>query len=197
MIFMDYRNSYQCINKNLSHNKDGYQKYSAGILPYSVYRGDIYFLLGKDRVEQTWSDFGGRCEEIDKGKHEATASREFFEETLGSVMDINLLKRRLKQHNHVKIINSKTISNYPYIMYLVLIPYGYYKKIFARTLNYLKYLKIARKNIEKDDIRWFSIQTLLNSIDTNTNNQFNSIILREVFKNTINTHIDEVKTLKN
>ena len=63
-------------------------KYSAGILPYTFdKKGKCHFLLGKD-LEGDWSDFGGRCEFADKNEPTNTAAREFYEETLGSVMTV-------------------------------------------------------------------------------------------------------------
>jgi ADP-ribose pyrophosphatase YjhB (NUDIX family) len=56
-------------------------KMNAGILPYSLRKKTLYFLLGRDVVHQTpmWSSFGGKYE---KGETpEMTASREANEET--------------------------------------------------------------------------------------------------------------------
>lgn len=73
------------------------QKYSennnikaAGILPYAIWSGDIYFLLGEERYQKNfvdslkWSDFGGgrKAHEINILE---TASREFYEETMGCI----------------------------------------------------------------------------------------------------------------
>ena len=70
--------------------------YSAGILPYSVTsNGSVYFLLGKD-YENKWSDFGGRCEASDKSDISVTASREFWEETLGCIFDLSYSKKIIK-----------------------------------------------------------------------------------------------------
>ena len=42
--------------------------YSAGILPYTIWKGNIYFLLGRD-YDNKWSDFGGRAEPNDKAEY--------------------------------------------------------------------------------------------------------------------------------
>jgi 8-oxo-dGTP pyrophosphatase MutT (NUDIX family) len=63
-------------------------RYSAGILPYTFDQtGKCLFLLGKD-YDNDWSDFGGRCEFRDNNEPLNTACREFYEETLGSIMTI-------------------------------------------------------------------------------------------------------------
>lgn len=57
---------------------------SAGILPISRNEhGDVVFLLGKDSRDGVFSDFGGKAEVIDNGDPVNTATREFYEETLG------------------------------------------------------------------------------------------------------------------
>ena len=88
-----------------------YEIYSAGILPYTIYKGTIYLLLGRDS-DNKWSDFGGRVEPKDRSDYETTASREFFEETLGSVYDYDHVKKLLKKCH--KIV-SKTSSGHAII----------------------------------------------------------------------------------
>ena len=73
-----------------------YEIYSAGVLPYTIHKDTIYFLLGRDS-ENKWSDFGGRVEPKDKGDYDVTAAREFYEETLGSVYDYDYTKKILKK----------------------------------------------------------------------------------------------------
>ena len=150
--------------------------YSAGILPYSIsYNGTIYFLLGKD-YENKWSDFGGRCEAADKSDISHTACREFWEETLGCIYDINYIKKIVKR---CKYIESKTHMGYPYYMYLLKIPYKEdYKNYFKTTRSFIDKINIDRKYKEKLDIRWFSIDALNNHIGFFTlKNVFNSTFL--------------------
>ena len=142
--------------------KDLYRsRYSAGILPYTFYDGKLYFLLGKERQTQQWCDFGGHCEKVDKGVIEYTAAREFFEETMGAILDIKVITRMLFNTPQTHIV--KTVSNigHPYTMYIVRIPYKYYRNIFLKILNFLRYTKTHRKFTEKDDIQWVSVETLL------------------------------------
>lgn len=134
--------------------------YSAGVLPYSFSNtGDIYFLLGKD-YENKWSDFGGRCEAADKSDITVTASREFWEETLGCIYDISYVKKVIKKCD---LIESKTHMGYPYYMYLMKIPYKEeYKSYFKSTRTFINGANVDRKYKEKIDIRWFSIDAIDN-----------------------------------
>ena len=69
-------------------NRSIVNRYSAGVLPYTFdQHSNCLFLLGKDN-ENDWSDFGGRCEFKDFSDEKNTASREFYEETLGAVINI-------------------------------------------------------------------------------------------------------------
>jgi hypothetical protein len=73
---------------------------AAGVLPYTVWNGEIYFLLGSSRYYSrrknhatkiqsriVWADFGGSRDSLkDKDEYD-TAAREFGEETLGLFAD--------------------------------------------------------------------------------------------------------------
>jgi hypothetical protein len=175
--------SYKKINK-------GNVRYSAGILPYSFDQsGKLIFLLGKDN-EGDWSDFGGRCEFKDQNNPKNTASREFYEETLGAVLNIQ------ECHNKFdKLIESRTLNGSPYYMYLVFIDFLNYSETFNKTSQFLKYqfdTRITSKLLEKVSIRWVSIDTLLNCIETRQ--QF--IPLRGVFNKTITDFKEDLVQLQ-
>jgi len=151
--------------------------YSAGVLPYCVTNdGNTYFLMGKD-YENKWSDFGGRCEAIDKCDQQCTAAREFWEETMGCIYDLQYSKKVIKRCEYVE---SKTHMGYPYYMYLVKIPYREeYKNYFRCTKNFINGINIDRKYKEKVDIRWFSIDAMDNhrgffTLKTAFNNTFSN-----------------------
>ena len=168
--------TYKKSNKN-------FIRYSAGILPYSFdQNGKIVFLLGKDN-EGDWSDFGGRCEFKDQNNPKNTAAREFYEETLGAVLNIQECNDKMTEN---KKIESVTLNGSPYYMYLVYIDLVNYSDTFNKTSNFLKYqfdTRIVTKLIEKVSIRWVSIDTLLNCIE----NKDQFISLRGVFYKTITT----------
>jgi hypothetical protein len=143
--------------------------YSAGVLPYTFDQdGKCFFLLGKDN-DGDWSDFGGRCEFKDHSDEKCTASREFFEETLGAVININDCIEKLTKGNPVKIV-SKTLNGSPYYMYLLYIDYCNYADSFNKTSNFLRYHYSQEKRdiskiIEKVCIRWVSMDTIINCIE--------------------------------
>lgn len=157
---------------------NNYEIYSAGILPYTYYKGTIYFLLGRD-VDNKWADFGGRVEPKDKGDYESTAAREFLEETLGSVYDYEQTRKLIKKCP--KIV-SKTGSGHPYYMYLLKLEYtDIIRTKFYSTKNFINsvVVTIDKKYIEKNDIRWISMETIEHSIEGKS-----LINLRNVFEYT-------------
>lgn len=157
------------------------QYYSAGILPFSIDEdGRVYFLLGKDTKDNTWSDFGGRCEFSDNGIHLNTATREFYEETIGTIMNIQEMKQILKDKVNFTIIQTKTLNGSPYYTYITKIPFKDYKQDFMNRKQFNEYANIDSKFAEKNDIRWITKETLLDSLYQNE-----IICLRGVFKNTI------------
>jgi len=176
-------------------NKSGVIRYSAGILPYTYdLNGKCLFLLGKDH-DGDWSDFGGRCEFKDSNDEKNTASREFYEETLGSVINITDCNDKLRNGNPIKIV-SKTLNGSPYYMFLLYVEHLNYTEIFNKTSNFLKYHYSQHnekyniyKIIEKNSIRWVSIDTLLNCID---NHQNTLLPLRGVFYKTIDSCKDQL-----
>ena len=178
-------------------NKNNCNKYSAGILPYTFnLQGQLLFLLGKD-AEGDWSDFGGKCEFRDKNEPINTATREFYEETLGAVLDISSCIEKINASPNGNKVISKTLNGSPYYMYLVYVDYMNYTENFNKTSNFLKYHYFdnqvsLNKVIEKNDIRWVNLDTLLNCID---NKQSNLIPLRGVFFKTIENCKDKLINL--
>jgi hypothetical protein len=168
---------------------NNFEIYSAGILPYTIYRNNLYFLLGRD-YDQKWSDFGGRVEPKDKYDPEITAIREFNEESLGAILDIDYLKKIIRQKKYIKII-STTNSGHNYYMYLIKIQYLEIIKLkFMSTKNFLNTIPhLDKKYKEKNDIRWVSVETIENSLNNKA-----WILLRNVFFNTFKNNLEEIKT---
>jgi len=168
-----------------------YEIYSAGVLIYTYYKGSTYYLLGRD-VDNKWSDFGGRVEPKDRGDYETTAAREFFEETLGSVYDYDHVRKLLKKCP--KIV-SKTGSGHPYYMYLIKIQYSdIIRTKFTSTKNFISNVitTIDKKYLEKNDIRWVSVETVEHSIEGKS-----LINLRTVFGNTYKNNKDKIDNFIN
>lgn len=160
--------------------------YSAGILPYTIYKDTIYFLLGRDS-DNKWSDFGGRVEPKDRGDYEATAAREFFEETLGSIYDYEFTKKTIKKCRKVV---SKTAAGHSYYMYLLRIQYNdIIRTKFLSTKNFINNVvtTIDKKYLEKNDIRWISFETIEHSIEGKS-----LINLRNVFIYTFKNFKEEI-----
>lgn len=138
--------------------------YSAGVLPFCIHEGRILFLLGRDN-EGTWSDFGGHSEIHDQGRWNITAAREFYEETIGSVLTIEQILERLESKKNYVCIYDRTLGNYNYYMYLLRIPYSaVYRGQFLSTHSFMRYLsgKISKEEsrhyLEKNDIGWFTAE---------------------------------------
>ncbi len=126
----------------LRRDDNGFFKpvYSAGVLPFYIKNKIIYFLLGKDN-ENKWSDFGGRSETNDCGRWDVTAAREFYEESIGAIMDIPSILSKIQSKNSLRI-KSNTMNGSPYYMHLVKVPYKEsYRNNFQCILSFIKYIK--------------------------------------------------------
>tara|TARA_Y100000741_G_scaffold363982_1_gene353597 strand:+ start:3523 stop:4056 length:534 start_codon:yes stop_codon:yes gene_type:complete len=168
--------------------------YAAGVLFYSKSIDQTpYFLLGKD-FDNKWSNFGGRCELIDRYDSEITATREAWEETIGAVYDYDHLRNFIKNKN-TKCIVSKTPSGNPYYMYLVKIPFtSVYRDRFTSTKKFISDISVDKKFLEMNDIKWVSIHTIKYSIE---NKKKSVIKLRNVFEQTLSTNINNIISLIN
>lgn len=194
-----------------THFKHDNGKYSAGIMPYTIVNGTIYLLLGKDKYERSWADFGGKVEKSDDNEIAATAAREFDEETLGSIVPYYHMIQKLRNMPVESIIKSTTLNGSPYYMYVIQIPYNpNYRIFFSKIVDYMCSLNNYRmkKSIEKCEIRWTSIHTIKASIyhmkydrDPNTlhsdheMNDGRMIKLRNVYLETMKCNIKKIETI--
>lgn len=173
--------------------------YSAGILPYQVgENGKIYFLMGKDN-NGTWSDFGGKCEFSDKNNIKETAAREFFEESLNSIIDLSTTRDMLKNEKNYTLINSKTISGSPYYMFILRTPMlpDTARDRFQRTLKYLQYTNANYTSLEKTDIKWVSLDTILHCLNCPETEDEMGWPLRKVFRKTMVMNRKILNEIKN
>lgn len=145
--------------------------YSAGILPYTIFMNNLYFLIGQENSDKTWSDFGGHSKEKDNNNSQKTAFREFMEETLNSI-PLSYSKFEVSTKT---LIVSKTMRSNKYYMYLYKIDSKY---IDLKRFNYA--FKISDSYCEKSKIMWVSEHDLFNSLDNCT-----KFKLRSVFKTTL------------
>ena len=157
--------------------------YAAGVLPYTKVAGTTYFLVGKDIRDSSWSDFGGKCEEEDTCPTD-TAVREFYEETCGVVLDLRAVRARLCPASRALL--SSTQNGHPYHMYVLEVPFlPHLRAVFRRQLAYLKHRKLYKKNVEKTDIQWASLASLLGG----------RLLLRSVFESTVRAHVTALASL--
>lgn len=167
--------------------------YGAGILPYTIYKGRVYFLLGKDTKENTWSDFGGRMDPKDteslrfihiKSTREKTAAREFTEETCGVIQSYNTTLDRINSRRRILLIDSVTPRGHPYFMYLMNISkkdeyITNFKEEYTRLCAHFPGYHPSK---EKCDIRWFLMEDLSKQA------------LRPVFRETFSKNISRINS---
>lgn len=136
--------------------------YSAGILPVSRFKGELLVLLGRDRVDGQWSDFGGRCEAEDRGDPKRTAAREFFEESMGVILGIDGIRERLDCSKCHSTIESRTMGGQKYSMYIVGVPFFQtYGSQFLKVARFARYMEAKRRFLEKSEISWFNVNDLI------------------------------------
>jgi 8-oxo-dGTP pyrophosphatase MutT (NUDIX family) len=139
----------------------------AGILPVVLHNSVLFFLMGKERHNNLWCDFGGSHDQNESIFD--TAIREGGEE-LNGLLGINE-----KMYNKVKknLIKEMTTKNNPsYTSFLFKTDYDPNLvnsftniNIFAET--YLPNLIDNEHNglFEKSEIKWFTVNDLNNNID--------------------------------
>jgi len=132
--------------------------YNAGVLLYSIRNGDVVFLLGKDAKWRQWSDFGGKNDINDKNK-EDTAVREFYEESVGTIFDMIQIKDRIKCCQCIKTLSYK---KHDYYMYLMKIDYSEKYIDLFQSMVYFN-LNIPKKFQEKTEIKWFTLQHIIDN----------------------------------
>jgi len=161
--------------------------YSAGILPYTIRDKTLYYLLGRDWRDEGWSDFGGKVEDKDNNNVLNTAIREFYEETMGSVLSETELVS--KMNNNIKFIKSTTLNGSPYFMYFVYVNDEDYNKYFEKIYNFFIYMNVNdQRYIEKCEIRWVC------SSDIFTFNK--KLKMRNIFKRTLNKHQVDIQNIE-
>jgi hypothetical protein len=149
---------------------------ASGILIYSYNNNNkLVFLLGKENKllnypdSNKYCDFGGHRE-----KNETiieTAIREFDEESMGSIMDINTIKKKLLDPSTFYVI----INNY--VQYVVKIEYNetiplVYNRIRNKLENCMKYSinnyyripTCPTGYLEKSEMKWFTLNDIKNEI---------------------------------
>ena len=141
----------------------------AGVLPVSLYRGTILILLGQERSNNLWCDFGGSHNKNEKPFD--TAIREGVEELNGLLGDDKKLKKIVSDNSILTIRN----NNDKYISYLFSIKYDENIENYFNNLNKFAEVHLSDKInnhhnglFEKKAVKWYSINDFKN---TNTDNR--------------------------
>ena len=157
----------------------------AGILPVTMSNGILLFLMGKERSNNLWSDFGGSRENGEQPL--TTAIREGGEELNGILELENKLAKKVTNSMIAPIEFNK------YTSFLFNLEYDKNLVDTFKNNNYFAeiYLndKIDKRHnglFEKSEIKWFSIKELNDNID-NFRPHFIPIVKTIVF------HQDKIK----
>lgn len=158
--------------------------YAAGVLPITRVDGQTLFLVGRELRDATFSDFGGKSERSDRNDPPTTAVREFVEETYGCVSDFRTMRNRLGPSTCI-MLRSHTQNCNTYFSYIVEIPFSHHlRNTFHKTLSFLR-SKNLKMLVEKTDLRWVTLDTLLSP----------AFAKRSVFANTISMHRDILREI--
>lgn len=139
----------------------------------------MYFLVGKD-TRGTWSDFGGKCEKVDRGSHVNTAAREFYEETLGTICSSKAMAAYISR-SRPPLLKSITQNGFSYSMFLCEIPF--LPHLCTTFSDVYRYIEKSTRYIEKTEVRYVTYEDLLR------------LPKRSVFERTIGTHASALATL--
>ena len=158
------------------------KNYAAGILPITWVEGVALFLVGEDVRDGSYSDFGGKMERYDRNVI-ATACREFYEESLGCIIDIKQMRARINPQTSI-MLRGKTQNANTYFMYITEIPYmPHLRGTFQKLLGFFRAKNINRMYVEKTDVQWVTLDML------------RSMTKRSVFANTLSMHINVIEEI--
>ena len=152
----------------------------AGVLPLALYKGTLFLLLGQERHNNLWSDFGGST--IKGEKPFKTAIREGGEELNGLLGDENELEEQVTNN----LLTSISCDRYTSYIYKT----SYDKKLpnyFANVNRFAEiHLKDAIENkdnglFEKKQIQWVPLSQFKSTSSTKASKTSN-IQLREHYK---------------
>ena len=128
----------------------------AGILPVALYRGTLYILLGQERHNNLWSDFGGSSHKGEKPFK--TAVREGTEELNGFFGSEEIMEKEINNNMVLSICYNK------YTSYIYRSKYN--KELPNYFINNNKFIEKQAPQIinnkhnglyEKKIIKWFPI----------------------------------------
>jgi len=141
---------------------------ACGVLPVSVYDGDIYVLCGKEKYIKNWdgsdrfAGFGGRKEQNETNRR--CAARECYEESMGFLgTESDIFKKLHTKHDDY--IGTSVMNSYK--CYWIQFPYDpYLPDTYRNVYEYLKkcdsMTKTAQENgcFEKTELMYFKLTEL-------------------------------------
>lgn len=128
----------------------------AGVLPLALYKGTLFLLLGQERHNNLWSDFGGST--IKGEKPFKTAIREGCEELNGLLGDENELEEQVTNN----LLTSISCDRYTSYIFKT----NYDKKLPNYFANVNRFAELHLKDkidnednglFEKKQIQWFPL----------------------------------------
>lgn len=125
------------------------------ILPYTIFHGKTYFLLGQERYLE-WSDFGGTLE-ANETIYEG-AAREAYEESMGFLGTYSELLGEIQGKPYFTFPNGFT-----FLIYRKYEPQTL--QLFERFYGYVQELEAPEGYLEKISLGWFDSQEILNRSD--------------------------------
>lgn len=156
--------------------------YASGVLPICWIHDTMFFLVGRDARDDTWSDFAGKCEKIDRDIA-STAAREFWEESYGVLMDAKTMKARLQ---NAVVLQGRTQNLHPYYCFVTEVPFvPHLRDTFRKHLTFMRQRNVHRMYIEKTDIVYVGLDELFSE----------EFPKRSVFKETLMQHKDILQSL--
>lgn len=147
----------------------------AGILPVTIFKNTMFFMLGKEHKNNYWCDFGGST--MFKETQFETAIREGYEELDGLLGNQKELKKLINQ-NYINTLNT---ADCRYTTFIFLLDYNKAKNLEFYFNNHRKFLVnnnlIVEKNgfFEKSEIKLFSKYDLLSKRE-NIRPYYNEIV---------------------
>jgi hypothetical protein len=158
--------------------------YAAGILPIAFKGNVCHFLVGRDIRGIGVADFGGKSEKrLDFGVVTNTASREFYEETLGVSLTAEQIRRRLTPETSV-VVKGSTQNGNVYTMFIVEVPFDPgISRNFQRTASFLRTKGLHRPLVEKIDVSWVDFDEMMD------------IEKRSVFERTLMENFDTISRI--
>ena len=154
----------------------------AGILPIALYKGAIFLLLGQERNNNKWSDFGGST--IKGEKPFKTAIREGCEELNGFLGDESELEEQVTDN----LISSISFDRYTSYIFKI----SYDKKLPTYFSNVNRFAEIHLKSaiengenglFEKKQIQWIALNHLKNGKSNIQLREHYKPILNSILKN--------------